>query len=310
MPPAATPAPLPPAPRPWRRPMLSRSRHRRGPPRRRPRSSCSSTCASWSPSRRRGAARTTRSSSGHVATALVGYLMVFFAIWWAWMNFTWFASAYDTDDVPYRLLTLRADRRRARPRGRRPRRVRARSDFTVVTVGYVIMRVAMVAQWLRAARGDPSRRADRPPLRARHQRPCRLGWVAAPVRRRLRCTSARSWSSRALELAVPAVGRAASGRTTWHPRHIAERYGLFTLIVLGECDPRGHPRGADLGRRRRARATCCRGRRRAGAGVRPVVVVLPVRRGTSGCGTPAARRSSSATATTSCSARSRPSAPG
>ena len=30
-------------------------------------------------------------------------LMVFFAIWWAWMNLTWFASAYDSDDVPYRL---------------------------------------------------------------------------------------------------------------------------------------------------------------------------------------------------------------
>ena len=26
--------------------------------------------------------------------------MVFFAIWWAWVNFTWFASAYDVDDVP------------------------------------------------------------------------------------------------------------------------------------------------------------------------------------------------------------------
>ena len=36
--------------------------------------------------------------------AVVGYPMVFFAIWWAWMNFTWFASAYDNDDVPYRLL--------------------------------------------------------------------------------------------------------------------------------------------------------------------------------------------------------------
>jgi low temperature requirement protein LtrA len=23
--------------------------------------------------------------------------------------------------------------------------------------------------------------------------------------------------------------------TTWHPHHIAERYGLFTIIVLGEC---------------------------------------------------------------------------
>jgi len=31
---------------------------------------------------------------------------VFFAIWWAWMNFTWFASAYDADDVAYRLAVL------------------------------------------------------------------------------------------------------------------------------------------------------------------------------------------------------------
>ena len=40
---------------------------------------------------------------GHAGEGLVGFLMVFFAIWWAWMNFTWFASAYDTDDVIYRL---------------------------------------------------------------------------------------------------------------------------------------------------------------------------------------------------------------
>ena len=32
--------------------------------------------------------------------------MVFFAIWWAWVNFTWFASAYDVDDLLYRLLTF------------------------------------------------------------------------------------------------------------------------------------------------------------------------------------------------------------
>ena len=38
--------------------------------------------------------------------AVVGYLMVFFAIWWAWVNFTWFASAYDVDDLLYRLLTF------------------------------------------------------------------------------------------------------------------------------------------------------------------------------------------------------------
>ena len=32
--------------------------------------------------------------------------MAFFAIWWAWMNYTWFASAYDNDDVGFRLLTF------------------------------------------------------------------------------------------------------------------------------------------------------------------------------------------------------------
>jgi len=32
----------------------------------------------------------------HVVTGLVGFAVVFFAIWWAWVNFTWFASAYDT----------------------------------------------------------------------------------------------------------------------------------------------------------------------------------------------------------------------
>ena len=45
-------------------------------------------------------------AADHVGEGVVGYASLFFAIWWAWMNFTWFASAYDTDDVPYRLTTL------------------------------------------------------------------------------------------------------------------------------------------------------------------------------------------------------------
>src|SRR5882762_6050648 len=43
---------------------------------------------------------------GHAGDALLGFPLVFFGIWWAWMNFTWFASAYDTDDGLYRLTTL------------------------------------------------------------------------------------------------------------------------------------------------------------------------------------------------------------
>ena len=45
-------------------------------------------------------------AEGHAGDGLIPFLQVFFAIWWAWMNFTWFASSYDTDDVAYRLLTM------------------------------------------------------------------------------------------------------------------------------------------------------------------------------------------------------------
>lgn len=36
----------------------------------------------------------------------MGYTLSWFAIWWAWMGYTWYASAYDNDDVVFRLLTF------------------------------------------------------------------------------------------------------------------------------------------------------------------------------------------------------------
>src|SRR4051812_46304676 len=45
-------------------------------------------------------------SAGHVLHGVESFGREFFAIWWAWMNFTWFASAYDTDDDVYRITTL------------------------------------------------------------------------------------------------------------------------------------------------------------------------------------------------------------
>ena len=86
------------------------------------------------------------------------YLMVFFAIWWAWMNFTWFASAYDTDDVPYRAADAGADGRRAGAGGRRSVGVRDPATSPAITIGYVIMRIALVSQWVRAAVEHPEGR--------------------------------------------------------------------------------------------------------------------------------------------------------
>ena len=174
-------------------------------------------------------------SDHHVGDGVRGYLMVFFAIWWAWMNFTWFASAYDVDDVPYRLATgveiagvlvLAAGVPRAFDSASS-----ADADFGVVTAGYVIMRLALVGQWLRAAHAHPAGR--RTALRfAAGVTACQLGWIGllfVPDPWRLRLFPVLIVA----ELAVP-VWAERAGRTAWHPGHIAERYGLFTLIVLGE----------------------------------------------------------------------------
>ena len=170
-------------------------------------------------------------AADHVGDGVVGYATVFFAIWWAWMNFTWFASAYDTDDVAYRLTTLVQIAGALILAAGVPEAM-AGGDFEVITVGYVVMRLAMVTQWLRAAATDPPHR--RSALRfAAGIVAVQVGWVL-----RLLLPEGLGYASFlvlvAAELAVPIWAERAAP-TTWHPRHIAERYGLFTLIVLGEC---------------------------------------------------------------------------
>jgi low temperature requirement protein LtrA len=169
---------------------------------------------------------------GHVADSVVSYGSVFFAIWWAWMNFTWFASAYDTDDVAYRLLTMLQIGGVLLLAAGVPDGF-DRQDFTIVTIGYVLMRVAMVAQWLRAAHDHPAGRTTA--LRyAAGVAVVQLGWIGL-------LTTPMSWRGpgflllAGLELAVPVWAERSTHPTPWHPDHIAERYGLFTLIVLGEC---------------------------------------------------------------------------
>jgi low temperature requirement protein LtrA len=174
-------------------------------------------------------------ADGHPGHGVVGYLTVFFAIWWAWMNFSWFASAYDTDDVPYRVTTLVQIvgvlmLAAGVPRGFDD------GDFRLTATGYVVMRLALVSQWLRAARsahlnGAVEERATALSYAA-GVTACQIGWVvllvphgAPPV-----------WVFALLaaaEMTVPPLAER-HAPTSWHPRHIAERYGLFTIIVLGE----------------------------------------------------------------------------
>ncbi len=173
--------------------------------------------------------------AGHIGDGVVGFFMAFFGIWWAWMNFTWFASAHDADDVPYRLLTLVQIAGALVYAAAVPTAV-ADHTFTLGVVGYVIMRLALVTQWLRVARHFPE-------LRTRALRYAvgitvvQLLWIillATPPE----LTPVVFLVLGSAELAVPAwAERASRGSPYWrlfHAEHIEERYGLFTIIVLGE----------------------------------------------------------------------------
>ncbi|MFJ4224013.1 low temperature requirement protein A [Microbacterium sp. NPDC089695] len=162
---------------------------------------------------------------------VTSYAMVFFAIWWARMNFTWFATSFDTDDWLYRVTTivqmggvlvLAAGIPAAFEHG----------DFTIPVIGYIVMRVAMIAQWLRASRGAGE-------LRAATRRYAfgiagvQVLWVlfllipAGPAQLVAFVVFAL------IEVVIPIFAEYRR-QTPWHPHHITERYGLFTLIVLGE----------------------------------------------------------------------------
>jgi low temperature requirement protein LtrA len=178
-------------------------------------------------------------AAGHYAAALFGFGFASFAICWAWINFSWFSSAYDTDDWLFRVVTMVQMigvlvLAIGLPRMFASIEHGQHLDNSVMVLGYVIMRVAMVFQWLRASKQDPARR-----------RACltyavaisiaQLGWVlqiffdfSLGVTFILICTLAL------IELAGPFFAERKDGGTPWHAHHIAERYSLFAIIALGE----------------------------------------------------------------------------
>ncbi|RUQ98152.1 low temperature requirement protein A [Labedella endophytica] len=170
-------------------------------------------------------------SEGHIADGVGPYLMVFFAIWWAWMNFTWFATSFDTDDWLYRLATI-LQMGGALLVAAGAEAAMIDGEFGLTIVGYVVMRLVMVGQWFRAAAGSPSHR--RAALRyaggiASVQVLWVVWWLTVPDGARVPGLIVLV----AAELAVPVWAERATA-TPSHPHHITERYGLFTIILLGE----------------------------------------------------------------------------
>ncbi|MGB7412739.1 MAG: low temperature requirement protein A [Thermosynechococcaceae cyanobacterium] len=172
-------------------------------------------------------------AEGHFVDGILRFATAFFGIWWAWMNYTWFASAYDNDDALFRLLTMVImGGALTIAAGIEP--FFESTSLTFIVIGYVVMRLAMVILWFRAALHDPARR--RTALwYAVGIMLAQVYWVVLLFNQSLFGTFFYGLFALGaiLELAVPALAEK-NGPTPWHRHHIIERYGLLTIIVLGE----------------------------------------------------------------------------
>lgn len=175
----------------------------------------------------------------HIGAGIGGFLFATFAVSWAWINYSWFASAYDNDDWIYRLTTMvqmagvlvlalgLSDMFESLKHG-------DHVDNRVMVLGYIVMRVPMVAQWARAAKQDPARR-----------RICLTYITSIVVSQIFWCAMLFADTGilatflwllipLAIELGGPVVAERFLGGTPWHAHHMAERYGLLVIIALGE----------------------------------------------------------------------------
>jgi low temperature requirement protein LtrA len=174
----------------------------------------------------------------HVLAGAGGFAFAAFAASWAWVNYSWFASAYDTDDWVFRLATMLQMvgvivLALGLPQMFASIDHGGTLDNGVMVAGYVLMRVALVFLWAQVARHDPERRPAARTYMATIG-VAQVGWVAlAVLDLPIVTTFVLLIPLFALELAGPFVAER-KARTPWHPHHIAERNGLLVIITLGE----------------------------------------------------------------------------
>ncbi|MFJ9391980.1 low temperature requirement protein A [Nocardioides sp. NPDC101246] len=178
-------------------------------------------------------------AEGHVLAGIVAFCFASFAICWAWINYSWMASAYDTDDWAFRLLTM------VQMVGVIIMALGLPEMFAsvhegdqlhneVMIAGYVVMRVALCGQWMRAWRQDPARRGAHRVYLITILTAQVLWCVIAFLPLSVTVAFVAMTVPLVIELVGPFIAERRFGGTPWHASHIAERYGLLTIITLGE----------------------------------------------------------------------------
>lgn len=163
-------------------------------------------------------------------TGWLSYAAFFALIWWLWASHTFYADRFDTDDLVYRLLagvqmitiamlaaSLSTD---------------VSGSTTVFAAAYALSRLVLIVMYVRVYRHvDEARHLVRGYLTGFSM--AASLWIVSVV-------TPEPWRfvlwgiALAIDLATPYVMRKAQASVPLDVSHLPERFGLFTILVLGE----------------------------------------------------------------------------
>lgn len=164
-------------------------------------------------------------------TGMFHFAFLFIPVWWAWVGHTFYLTRFDTEDMGHRLLTMAQMAAVASLAVHVPAALGATSAGFALS--YAAVRFILVAEYLRAGRHIPAVR----PLTNRYAAgfgiaaslwvlsvllpaPWRFGlWVIALI----------------VDFLTPLTAGQLHVRFPPHLMHLPERFGLFTIIVIGEA---------------------------------------------------------------------------
>ena len=161
---------------------------------------------------------------------LVRYALMFLLIWWAWLGHTMYSTRFDADDAVQRLLTLLQIFAAAAMAANAKAAFDSR-DSAGFVAAYAVLRAVLVVQYLRARRLKQTRRLTTLYAVGFGLAACLWGIAAiipAPIRFWL-------WAAALLiDLGTPWLAVQKTQKYPPDAEHLPERFGLFTIILLGE----------------------------------------------------------------------------
>jgi low temperature requirement protein LtrA len=164
-------------------------------------------------------------------SGLFGFVVLFIPVWWSWIGTTLYANRFDSDDVGHRLLV-----------GVQMLTVAAMAinihhglaeNSAGFALSYALGRAVLVIEYIRAGIYIPSAR----PLTTQYA----IGFAIAASLWLISAVVPIPWRfglwtlGIIIDFATPLIGSKFQMGLLPHASHLPERFGLFTIIVLGEA---------------------------------------------------------------------------